>query len=169
MHDGKHLDPLQGARSSRTRILKRRTLYRRMRRSGSRLVRNAMGLARVSCARTFDTRVLEARIAGALSLNSFGEILDSVIFGRRLRARLVVRAVWLTLHENRDDRSQLQACSRSSGVESVAKPSGSHMEAACSGFPGNTREEPKLSRGCAHAACRCCKSRSTTSCLTGDG
>jgi hypothetical protein len=87
MHDGKHLDPLQGARSSRTRILKRRTLYRRMRRSGSRLVRNAMGLARVSCARTFDTRVLEARIAGALSLNSFGETLDSVTFGRRLRTR----------------------------------------------------------------------------------
>jgi hypothetical protein len=65
--------------------------------------------------------VLEARIAGALSLNSFGEILDSVIFGRRLRARLVVRAVWLTLHENRDDRSQLQAGSMFSDVGPVAR------------------------------------------------
>lgn len=79
-----------------------------------------MGLARVSCARTFDTRVLEVRIAGALSLNSFGEILDSVIFGRRLRARFVVRAMWFILHANRDDRSQLQACSMPSDVEPVA-------------------------------------------------
>lgn len=84
------------------------------------MVRNAMGLARVSCARTFDTRVLEARIAGALSLNSFGEILDSVTFGRRLRTRFVVCAMWLTLHENRDDRSQLQACSMFSDVGPVA-------------------------------------------------
>jgi hypothetical protein len=81
-----------------------------------------MRLARASYARIGDTRVLEARIAGALSLNPFGEILDSVTFGRRLSARFIVRAMWLTLHENRDGRSQLQADSMSSDVEQVAGP-----------------------------------------------
>lgn len=82
--------------------------------------------------------VLEARIAGALSPNPFDEILDSVTFGRRLRARFVVRAVQLVCTRNRDDRSQLQACFMSSGMEWVA-PSGAIIEATCTGMLQSAR------------------------------
>jgi hypothetical protein len=73
----------------------------------------------VSNARIGDNKVFEARIAGALSLNSFSEILDSVIFGRRLSARFVVHGTRLARALDPDDRSQLQTSLASFGAESV--------------------------------------------------
>lgn len=53
---------------------------------------------------------------------------------------------------------------RAFGCRAVSTaPSGN--EATCSGNPEITSEEPKLSQGCAHAACRRCRSRSKTSCV----
>lgn len=111
-------------------LFKARDLRGRATPGGSWPVRMRWGFSKAPCARIGDEKVFEARRAGALSPRT-GENLDSVTLGRYTHS----------LGDSSSSkvyRSQSR-CSRD--------------DVFWKNFQ-NTREEPKHSRGCAHAACQ---------------
>jgi hypothetical protein len=110
-----------------------------------------------------DSRVFGAHRAGALSPRT-GEILDSRILGRHRSGS----------HQSETCRSQSRNVTVGHSFD-VAHGFGHTRCWKCGsekrtrqrdlGCPDITSEEPKLSSGCAHAACRRCRNRSKASCM----